>query len=919
MAFVALTSLMRTIEVEFLQPNPRLLLQNKDLIISIHQKLGHLLVLLDESEKKAADNREEMRDLMVIIRKVSFKAEDDIEASLLVALHVAEMLRRDSSFHNESQTAPSSLFPLVVYPKTLDQTLWNVLQCIEELMEIIIMNNTDHFVKDNLQLQDDGPSSTDSSVVDLHENISNNAGSSSQRSISKLEDAMVGHSTEFEEVMAQIFQSSLKQRQVMAIVGMGGIGKTTFARRIYDDPKVASHFNLRGWTTVSQEHSVAQVLLELCGSIRSMPDEDTDVKCKDEVAAHLRRSLLGQRYLIVVDDIWTQKAWDEIQRCFPDENNGSRILLTTRQKEVAEYANAGEYSFNMRFLDPDEGWKLFYQKLHVKECLNKELETVGRNIVKKCQGLPLAIVLLAGLLSSSNKSSLDEWKNLETTINSLVALDLGEQFYSRIFSLSYNSLPHYLKACFLHLGVFPEDREIPIKKLIRLWIAEGLITTRNKKRLEEVGEDYLHELINRSLVMISGQSFDGKIKTCKIHDLLHDLCESKIKKEKLLHVHVGIDDKFDNQWKYDPENRWSSLRFIYPIFNQYPLRPSFMRARSIFYFNTYTRLDALCDLHANSFKRLRVLDLSETRVVERMPDDIMDLVFLRYLALTSYNLLCCIPVWRNWNLQTLIVCEKLFFGVNWPHRWIWQLPKLRHLKFHFNGAPKYPPEVVQENLQTFYWLYDFQSTKQVLLSIPNVKVLGIFAPGKKFHGIDNLYLLNHLEKLTMRGNYFGSLQLFNAAFPLNLKKLTIMETTMGWEDMRVVSILPNLEVLKLKKNNYEGQEWELTENKGFLRLKVLVISSSKLRDWKAGDVDDPFPVLERLLLKKCLELKEMPSWIEGIHTLQLMQFDKCRQSLVNSAWQIQEERQSYGDDGLVIQEVDTQPGLILFLYYFEFI
>ncbi|XP_019173960.1 PREDICTED: putative late blight resistance protein homolog R1A-10 isoform X1 [Ipomoea nil] len=844
MAFLAVTSLMRTVELQFLHPQPRVILTNKAQIKSLHEKLGHLLVYLEECEKKG-NNCAEMKELAEKIRKVSVKAEDDIEAELLNVHH----------YHN------------------LDQALQRVVEDIEELMQTT-RNTNHHLIVNNLTAG--GPSQPTSNVED---------------------NAMVGHSEELDEVKSQLFRDSLKQRQVMAMVGMGGIGKTTFAKRIYNDPLVTSHFKFRAWTTLSQEHDKRQALTDLIRCILPMSNKNIVSDDPDDL---LRRSLLGQRYLIVLDDIWTTKAWDDIQRCFPDDNNGSRILLTTRVREIAEYANSGEYSYNLRFLNPYEGWDLFYQKLLDKEFLNNEFETIGKNIVQKCHGLPITIVVAAGLLSTINKS-VDEWKKIEATINSLQTLDHDQQF-SRILELSYNNMPSHLKGCFLYLGIYHEDCDIPVKKLIRLWIAEGFVETMSNRRLEEVGGNYLQDLIDRCLVMVHGRSSDHKIKTCRMHDLLRELCVSKAKKENLLYLETtGSCHGFDRLVRLG-DKPWLSLKVVNPHFH---LAIASRKCRTILCFNMVGNCDYEWYLHANSFKKLRVLDLSKINFRLGMPPDITDLVFLRYLEIASSKVLNCIPLWKNWNLQTLVVTEDDNGARRLPPG-IWDLPQLRHLEIN-HQVPIYLPKMVQENLQTLYWLSTSQCTIQVFMRIPNVKDLGIiFARCQvSSQGLNDLWCLNHLEKLRVRGSYHP-LHL-PPLFPQNLKELTFERTLIPWEAMTIISLLPNLKVLKLKNFACVGQEWELIEDGSFPQLKVLLISLTNLKEWKAY-VASPFPNLEHLHLRNCFELKEMPEWIADIITLQLIKLEYCYSTLVTSAMTVKEDQlHNYGNDMLHVLHFHTRP------------
>ncbi|KAL0384892.1 UNVERIFIED_CONTAM: putative late blight resistance proteinR1B-8 [Sesamum radiatum] len=200
-------------------------------------------------------------------------------------------------------------------------------------------------------------------------------------------------------------------------------------------------------------------------------------KSAEELADRLYKNLKGRRYLIVMDDVWDIKAWDDVKRFFPDDNNSSRVILTTRQSEVAVYANpAGSSIHHMSLLSPEASWDLLRETVFGQEDGPYELEKIGREIAENCKGLPLAIVVIGGLLSRDIKEK--NWEHIAQDVNSAIARNDGDHFME-ILSLSYNSLPHHLKPCFLYMGVFPEDYEIFISQLIKLWVAEGIHKTSN--------------------------------------------------------------------------------------------------------------------------------------------------------------------------------------------------------------------------------------------------------------------------------------------------------------------------------------------------------------------------------------------------------------------------------------------------------
>ncbi|PHT52387.1 hypothetical protein CQW23_06849 [Capsicum baccatum] len=205
-------------------------------------------------------------------------------------------------------------------------------------------------------------------------------------------------------------------------------------------------------------------------------DDIVEMKAEAELTDKLQKSLKGKRYLIVLDDMWKSEAWDAVRLCFPSESKGSGILLTTRNTEVARDAGTENLSLQMGFMDQDESWNLFKIAASANEALSYEFETIGKQIADECHGLPLTIVVVAGLLKS--KGAIEDWTSVAKDVKSLVTNDPDKRC-SRVLGLSYNHLTSDLKTCLLHFGVFPEDSEIPVKNLMRSWMAEWFLKLEN--------------------------------------------------------------------------------------------------------------------------------------------------------------------------------------------------------------------------------------------------------------------------------------------------------------------------------------------------------------------------------------------------------------------------------------------------------
>ncbi|XP_031091349.1 putative late blight resistance protein homolog R1B-17 [Ipomoea triloba] len=836
----------------------------KQRIVSLHQNLGLLQQSLEKSEIPYDDARV-MKHLEAQIRDASFKLEERIEMELSTIylakdnLHITACVLRLHQIFNEAQK-------LTDYHR--DELIR--IQTEYQPAKVSLLGR---IRRRGLQLV------KGSSLI-----VSNFS-----KKASKFDGGMVGCEKLFEKILRLLTQQTTKGRQVVSIVGMGGIGKTTLAHKLYQHPSITSYFDMQAWVTVSQEFNKEQMLRCLIGCVTATSKDELHKQStnQDQLAERLRKHLKEQRYLIVMDDIWSITAWDSVQRCFPDDNNGSRILLTSRLREVGEYASSGNSPLNMPFLDADESWNL-YCKVFGKTEFLLVFEQIGRDIVKKCKGLPLAITIVASLLSKTEEEE-EKWKNVAKGV-----MGDSTDACSRILYLSYNQLPHHLKACFLYFGIFEEDYEIVVKKLVRLWAGEGFLSTVNHVNLEKVAMQYLQDLVDRSLVIVSKYSYNGKMKKIKIHDLLRDLCLREARLENLLNVN-GV--RKHGQWiSHTSMPFYHEVRFEDKCFDK---PHSFHLTRLYFSANVYIK-----GLFSH-LKLLRVLDMRESFLDgDTNLNMFANLVHLRYLALYIHGLCCVYPNhFGRWNnLQTFIVswggaklysCESSGF---------WKMPLLRNFCIGRICSLE-TPSVVHRNLENISWLDSKLCTKDLFTMIPNLKTLGV--DGDHYaNSIDCFYNFVHLEqleKLSIRRWMKFDLDMCNIPWATslpNLKKLSFLESTLQWCELSAISMLPNLEVLKLI-DACRGPKWE-TSNGGFNRLKRLVIKKSYLRCWNA--VGDHFPILECLEISDCSSLKEIPRGFADITTLALIQLSKCMDSLVVSAKWIQEEQKNnYGNDALLVR------------------
>ncbi|XVF25003.1 hypothetical protein REPUB_Repub13aG0176000 [Reevesia pubescens] len=444
---------------------------------------------------------------------------------------------------------------------------------------------------------------------------------------------------------------------VISIVGMGGIGKTTLAQMVYNHNDVECHFDKRVWICVSDPFDEIRIAKEI---LEAFKGETPNLFGIDNILQQIRIHVWGKKILLVLDDVWTEDAtkWEQLKNSLRYCSLGSRILITTRKEKVAIIMGTTAANlFPLHTLSQEECWSLlshraFYGRTR-EECEN--FEDMGWKIAEKCQGLPLAAKILGGLLRF--KRTREQWQSvLDSEIWDLKEAE--QDLFPPLF-LSYCELPLALKQCISYCAVFPKDKILSKDELIKLWMAQDYLKGAQCEEMEVIGEEYFDELMMHSFFQdFKKVEFDSDIVECKMHDIVHDFLQLLTKYECLMLVNNGFEE-------LRVESSCEKARHVTWIRNEaMPIGPNihyFKKLRSLLIDSSNHDTSSLSTSLPKLFDQLtllRSLNLSNSlfgNSIEELPDQIGKLVHLRYLNLKHNRKLKKLPesVSELCNLQTL--------------------------------------------------------------------------------------------------------------------------------------------------------------------------------------------------------------------------------------------------------------------------
>ncbi|XP_022741664.1 disease resistance RPP13-like protein 4 [Durio zibethinus] len=668
---------------------------------------------------------------------------------------------------------------------------------------------------------------------------------------------VVGLEADTQKIKDWIFEAAREGRhEILAIgvVGMGGLGKTTIAQKVFNEREIEHQFDRRMWVSVSQTFTEEQIMRSM---LRNLGDASVGDDA-NELLKKINQYLLGKRYLIVMDDVWREDVawWQRICVGLP-KGNGSCIIITTRIEKVSRQMGVKEIRIHRpKFLNKDYSWLLFRKIAFAAsegKCIYPDLEDVGKEIVDKCKGLPLAIKAVGGMMLCK-APYYREWRRIANHFRDELAENDNSVMAS--LQLSYDELPSYLKSCFLSFSVYPEDCVISKEQVVHWWIGEGFVPLRSGRSSTDAGEDCFSGLTNRCLIEAVDKTYNGTIITCKMHDMVRDVV-LKIAEDDAFYRTNGINCR---HWGISNNMDRKQLNA-----NQ-KLRGLLSTTKS----GEVNKIESSIAKKFSECRYLRVLDVSKSIFelsLGRLLFHIGSLQHLTYLSLSNTHPLIELPasLEKAYNLQILDVsyCQNL--KILPPY--LITLKKLKVLDVSHCGSLECLPKGLGR--------------------LSNLEVLLGFRPARSGHGcrigeLRNLTRLRILGLHLTHGDEVGDSEV-NAMVNLqDLENLSISCFGSHGSDLtsKLDKLYPPQQLHELSLKFYPGKISPIWLNPIALPLlKYLSISSGNLASMHQSfwGADNNFAwKIQALMLESLSDLEvQWPMLQQAMQTLRIVNVSWC--------------------------------------------
>uniref|UniRef100_A0A0D9X4U0 AAA+ ATPase domain-containing protein n=1 Tax=Leersia perrieri TaxID=77586 RepID=A0A0D9X4U0_9ORYZ len=695
-------------------------------------------------------------------------------------------------------------------------------------------------------------------------------------------------------------QVSINRTKFVSVFGSGGLGKTTLAKAVYD--KLKPGFDCGAFVLVGQKPDMKKVFRDILIDLDKQTYTNSNMMLLDErqLINELQEFVRKKRCFIVIDDIWDKKSW-ELIRCALQENNcRSRVVTTTRNFDVATCV--GDV-YKMQPLSHDESKKLLYTRIvdSEDESIHRTSAEACDKILKKCGGVPLAIVTIASLLANKPR---DEWSAVYNSIGLGHGGNDDVENTRRILSLSYYDLPLHLKPCLLYLSIFPEDYYIEKNLLIWKWVAEGLVHKEHEAvlGLYEIGEGYFNELINRSMIQPVEIENKGYIDGCCVHDMVLDLIRLLSTEDNFVTILDGSGQQQlpgsnarrlalhhmifeEHNWDQLANMRQEHLRSfsVSDCEGILMLSQSFQVLRVLAIENRFIRnnLSTKCLQNVGSLLHLRYLGLTKSCTSE-LPKEVGDLKFLQVLDLLGTGIqelpeavglltkLLCLRASETTKVSASLI-EKLTSLQEmciWPcsddiRQFVKVLGKLRELRVLRTSINTYELDesVGKDLLESLRNLHKIQTVdiKGTSGTIEITWDVGFTSPQRLHH----LCLLS----LELRGLPVW----INSSRLQNLRYMFLQVHFLKEKDMETLGMLPELSYLKLYSHNtvIVSTEKSTFSNGYFPKLRFFCTPFWFVRFDMHGRITS-----RKYSIMPCLEYFKFTVHVRSLKDASLASFDK---------------------------------------------